>query len=155
MSQTTVDPEDYALNALNAITREDSEAARQHIGSLDFRGRALLVAWAGELLRLTQDEQSHCELLERRATRERREMEVEVAASRKALRTLIRCLYEEPSPEAPTVNAASFPEIRQSRSWIVGELKGLTDEGVLKPVADRPGQYVVLKTPDGNGTPRL
>jgi hypothetical protein len=148
MSQT-VSPEDYALNALNAITRDDPEAARQHIGSLDFRGRALLAAWAEELSRLTRDEQAHRELLERRAARERRELEAGVAASRKALRTLIRHLYEEPSPKAPTVNAASFPEIRQSRSWTANELKGLADEGVLKPVADRPGQYVVLKAPDG------
>jgi hypothetical protein len=83
MSQA-VSPEDYALNALNAITREDTEAARQHIGALGFRGRALLTAWAGELLRLAQDEQSHYELLERRATRERRELDKESAARHRA-----------------------------------------------------------------------
>jgi hypothetical protein len=73
--KTTVDPEDRALSALNAITRDDPRAAREHIGAMGFRGRALLAAWADELSRLTRDEQAHRETLERRATRERREAE--------------------------------------------------------------------------------
>jgi hypothetical protein len=145
--QTVVGPEDRALSALNAITRDDPGAAREHIGAMDFRGRALVAAWAEELTRLTRDEQAHYEVLERRAARERREAEERVETSRKALRSLIRWMHEEPDAEARTVDAASFAEIRQSRSWIVGELKSLTDEGVLKPVSDRPGRYAILRAP--------
>ncbi|MFD8226908.1 hypothetical protein ACFV16_22355 [Streptomyces massasporeus] len=152
MSPQTVSPEDYALNALNAITREDTEAARQHIAGLGFKGRALLAAWAEELTRLTRDEQSHYELLERRTTRERREAEESAERSREALRAGIAWAHEDSGADAPTVNASDFADLGRSRSWIVGELARLTDEGVLKPVSDYPGRYFILKSPGEGGT---
>ncbi|WP_086559917.1 hypothetical protein [Streptomyces africanus] len=148
--KTSTGPEDHALSALNAITRDDPEAAREHIRALSFRDRALITAWAGELSRLVQDEQDNYEISERRAARDRHAAEDRAATSRKVLRTRISLMFEESGADAPAVRVTDFADLRQSRPWIVGELKQLTDEGVLEPVPDYPGRYVVLKAPDGD-----
>lgn len=142
--------ESSAVNALVEVIGDDPQEVRRILSAVSFRDRALIAAWTEELSRLVRDVQDNYETSERRAARDRREAEASEAASRKALRTRISLMFEESGADAPAVSAADFVYLRQSRHWTVGELKRLTDGGVLRPVSDYPGRYVILKAPGGD-----
>jgi hypothetical protein len=61
--------ETAARDALSAVIADTPQDARHIINALSFRDRALLLAWAEELRRLTLEGQGHYESRERSAWR--------------------------------------------------------------------------------------
>lgn len=69
----TAQAETTAVDAFIAIVGDNPTAARHVLAAASFRDRALILAWAGELDRLTRQAQADYETKERSAWRDARD----------------------------------------------------------------------------------
>lgn len=71
MDNTNQSAETSTVEALMAVIGDSPQDARRIIAAMSFRDRALLIAWAKELERLSEQGQTDYEMDERRAWRDR------------------------------------------------------------------------------------
>ena len=72
--QQTSQSETTAVDAFIAVVGDNPGAARRTLAAASFKDRALLLAWAGELSRITRQAQTDYETGERNAWRDRHDI---------------------------------------------------------------------------------
>jgi hypothetical protein len=72
----TAQAETKVMDAFIAVVGDNPTAAREALAAASFRDRALILAWAGELDRLTRQAQDDYERQERSAWRDARDRDV-------------------------------------------------------------------------------